>query len=178
MEWRVVYACREDGFFACATTVRSPARRSPLTVKQSLNETTVTVRSGHFVATLARRASGTRPTPGGFRSRRPRRDPPLCFPPSRHAVVLRLARQGARRATQLISHHQTRLSQLKQAAISTPLSVSDAMAVLFGRDFEAHELYFASGEARAHLNHLVACGEMHMVFDKDQHVTYFALSQP
>ena len=87
-------------------------------------------------------------------------------------------RQGARRAAQLISHHQTRLSQLKQAALNTPLSVSDAMAVLFGRDFEAHELYFASGEARAHLNHLVACGEMHMVFDKDQQVTYFALSQP
>jgi len=56
--------------------------------------------------------------------------------------------------------------------------VSDAVAVLFGRDFEAHELYFASGEARAHLNHLVAISEMQMRFEHTQNVTYFALSQP
>ena len=86
--------------------------------------------------------------------------------------------QGARRAADLISHHQHRLSQLKDAAQNGDLTVSDAVAVLFGRDFEAHELYFASGEARAHLNHLVAIGEMQMRFDHIQNVTYFALSQP
>lgn len=86
--------------------------------------------------------------------------------------------QGARRAQSLIAHHQHRLSQLKDAARDADLNVSDAVAVLFGRDFEAHELYFASGEARAHLNHLVAIGEMNMYFDEAQKVTYFALSQP
>ena len=35
------------------------------------------------------------------------------------------------------------------------------MDELFGRTFGDHEMYFASGEARVHLNHLVAVGRLH-----------------
>jgi hypothetical protein len=34
------------------------------------------------------------------------------------------------------------------------------MDVLFGRMFGEHELYFASGEARAHLNNLKSSGRL------------------
>ena len=64
--------------------------------------------------------------------------------------------QAGRRAKQLISHHHDRLALLSDAARISPLSTSDAIDVLFGRRFSDHELYFASGEARAHLNYLVA----------------------
>jgi hypothetical protein len=53
-----------------------------------------------------------------------------------------------------------RLDQLEVVAKSTPLTVSTAMDVLFGRMFGEHELYFASGEARAHLNNLKSSGRL------------------
>ena len=68
--------------------------------------------------------------------------------------------KGNLRATALIEHHHMRLDQLEQAAKSAPLTVSTAMDVLFGRMFGEHELYFASGEARAHLNNLKSSGRL------------------
>ncbi|MGU9962440.1 MAG: MBL fold metallo-hydrolase [Candidatus Puniceispirillales bacterium WSBS_2018_MAG_OTU23] len=65
-------------------------------------------------------------------------------------------RGGKTRAAELIVHHQKRLDQLRAAAAITPLTTASAMDVLFGRVFGPHEVYFAAGEARAHLNHLVA----------------------
>ena len=41
------------------------------------------------------------------------------------------------------------------------------MDILFGRHFGDHEMYFASGEARAHLNYLVAVGRLHKYRDKN-----------
>ena len=64
------------------------------------------------------------------------------------------------RAAALITHHQMRLKALSEAAVQADLTTFDAMAVLFGRDFSDHELYFASGEARAHLNHLVSTHQL------------------
>ena len=87
--------------------------------------------------------------------------------------------KGASRAAALISHHNERLDALCAAAQKNPLTVDDAMGVLFGKSFEAHELYFASGEARAHLTHLVATGKMVMNACDDRTAPiYFALSQP
>jgi len=65
-------------------------------------------------------------------------------------------RAGGARALALIDHHRHRLDQLCAAASSGGLSVFSAMDVLFGRLFGDHEMYFAAGEARAHLTHLVA----------------------
>ena len=84
--------------------------------------------------------------------------------------------KGASRAKALISHHHNRLRSLTDAATASDLSVHDAMAHLFGKKFEAHEMYFAAGEARAHLTHLVATNQM-VITEKDG-VDYFALSHP
>ena len=87
--------------------------------------------------------------------------------------------KGASRARALIAHHNERLAALTTAARIAPLTVDDAMGVLFGKSFEAHELYFASGEARAHLTHLLAIGKMVISpKTKANEPDYFALSHP
>ena len=68
--------------------------------------------------------------------------------------------EGGKRAAALIDHHHMRLNQLEEAAKTQPLTVASAMDVLFGRSFGDHELYFASGESRAHLTHLVTTGRL------------------
>ena len=65
---------------------------------------------------------------------------------------------GAPRARQLIKHHENRLGQLLDSGV--PLTTSHAMAILFPFELTDHEIYFASCEARAHLNHLVTSGRM------------------
>ncbi len=68
---------------------------------------------------------------------------------------------GGIRAAELIEHHNSRLQLLQDAASKAgPLSTADAMRALFAFDLTDHELYFASCEARAHLNHLVIRDEM------------------
>ncbi len=67
---------------------------------------------------------------------------------------------GNDRAISLIEHHNHRLTLLFTAAQQRPISTSDAMDILFNRRFESHELFFASGEARAHLTHLVKQGKI------------------
>ncbi|MEC7209123.1 MAG: hypothetical protein VXW11_08650, partial [Pseudomonadota bacterium] len=74
-------------------------------------------------------------------------------------------REGGARAQQLIAHHHHRLDLLAAAARDRCLTVFSAMDILFGRSFGEHEMYFASGEARAHLNHLVATGRLKMSSD-------------
>lgn len=87
--------------------------------------------------------------------------------------------KGASRARALKAHHEDRLNALRTAAKQGAITVDDAMGVLFGKVFEAHELYFASGEARAHLTHLLAIGEMKIEAKSEAHSPdYFALSQP
>ena len=86
---------------------------------------------------------------------------------------------GGKRAQALLRHHQDRLDALCHAAEKKPLSVDDAMGVLFGKSFAAHELYFASGEARAHLTHLLAKGMIiRLPASGDNQPDYFVLSQP
>ena len=65
---------------------------------------------------------------------------------------------GARRARQLITHHDRRLDQLREVAGRQ--TTADAIETLFPMELTDHEIYFASCEARAHLNHLVTRGEM------------------
>mgnify|MGYP005697002367 FL=1 len=65
---------------------------------------------------------------------------------------------GARRARQLITHHNHRLKQLVN--IDEPQTTADAITTLFPMELTDHEIYFASREARAHLNHLVTRGEL------------------
>ena len=80
---------------------------------------------------------------------------------------------GNERASALITHHQQRLDALMQAASTAPLTTADAMQVLFDRVFGAHEIFFASGEARAHLGHLAATGRMQAELKDD--TEYFSI---
>ncbi|MDC3014255.1 MBL fold metallo-hydrolase [Alphaproteobacteria bacterium] len=63
--------------------------------------------------------------------------------------------EGNARARVLIEHHKKRLDLLLSEAKKRPITVSDGIDVLFGRRFQSHELFFAAGEARAHLTDLM-----------------------
>ncbi len=60
------------------------------------------------------------------------------------------------RVAQLRAHHAARLDELLAAveAARTALSASDLIPVLFRRELDLQQRYFAMGEAIAHLNHL------------------------
>ncbi|WP_440996074.1 MBL fold metallo-hydrolase [Arhodomonas sp. SL1] len=59
-----------------------------------------------------------------------------------------------RRTAQLRAHHAEHLEHLGDAARSQPLNAASALPLLFDRELDAHSLFFAMGEAIAHLNHL------------------------
>ncbi|MEH6471331.1 MAG: MBL fold metallo-hydrolase [Halopseudomonas sp.] len=61
------------------------------------------------------------------------------------------------RVAELQRHHQQRLSLLL-AECQQPQCGADVLKVLFDRKFGPHELFFAMGEAIAHLHHLLANG--------------------
>ncbi len=64
-------------------------------------------------------------------------------------------KNGNERAKALINHHNQRLELLLAEAKLRPITASDGIDILFNRRFESHELFFAAGEARAHLTHLM-----------------------
>ena len=62
----------------------------------------------------------------------------------------------ALRVAQLQTHHSDRLAEL-EVAIATaaaPVSASDMLPILFRRELDLQQRFFAMGEAIAHLNHL------------------------
>ena len=67
---------------------------------------------------------------------------------------------GGVRAAQLTAHHAARLEQLLGIIGDKPVSTNDAMLALFPFDMTGHEIFFASCEARAHLNHFVTTGHL------------------
>lgn len=75
----------------------------------------------------------------------------------------------ARRARDLIRHHQHRLDLLQEAAEAEAggggLTIAAAMDVLFPMELNEHERYFASGEAAAHLYHLYQQRMLHRRID-------------
>ncbi|HEX6137380.1 MAG TPA: MBL fold metallo-hydrolase, partial [Casimicrobiaceae bacterium] len=62
----------------------------------------------------------------------------------------------APRIAQLRAHHDERLRELQDAiaGASAPASASDMVPVLFRRELDVHQRFFAMGETIAHLNHL------------------------
>lgn len=62
----------------------------------------------------------------------------------------------AARINQLRAHHRDRLAELVAAARAAPgpVSAADLLPVLFRRELDAQQYFFAMGEAIAHLNHL------------------------
>ncbi len=58
------------------------------------------------------------------------------------------------RIAEIRSHHERHLADLLAAAREKPLTAAAALPILFDRELDAHSLFFAMGEAIAHLNHL------------------------
>jgi glyoxylase-like metal-dependent hydrolase (beta-lactamase superfamily II) len=68
----------------------------------------------------------------------------------------------ALRVGQLRVHHATRLAELVAAieGAAAPQSAADVVPVLFRRELDLQQRYFAMGEAIAHLNHLWHAGRI------------------
>ena len=60
------------------------------------------------------------------------------------------------RVAQLRAHHDARLAELAAAvaAAAAPMSAAELVPVLFRRELDLQQRFFAMGEAIAHLNHL------------------------
>lgn len=59
----------------------------------------------------------------------------------------------------LARHHEERLAQTLDAC-RTPSTAAQVLRRLFRRELDDHQLFFAIGEALAHLHHLVARGQV------------------
>jgi glyoxylase-like metal-dependent hydrolase (beta-lactamase superfamily II) len=66
------------------------------------------------------------------------------------------------RVAQLRAHHAARLEELEEAvkASNAPSTAAEIVPVLFRRELDVHQLFFAMGEAIAHLNHLWHAGRV------------------
>jgi glyoxylase-like metal-dependent hydrolase (beta-lactamase superfamily II) len=73
---------------------------------------------------------------------------------------------AAERVVQLRAHHAARLAEL-EAAASEPRSAAEVLPILFRRQLDVQQLFFAMGEAIAHLNHLWLAGRLARQTDQD-----------
>ena len=64
----------------------------------------------------------------------------------------------AARVAALQQHHRDRLGELREACTGAAITAAQVLPVLFRRKLDNHQLYFAMGEAIAHLNRLLAEG--------------------
>jgi glyoxylase-like metal-dependent hydrolase (beta-lactamase superfamily II) len=63
------------------------------------------------------------------------------------------------RVAQLEAHHRARFEELKKTLGEGPKSAGELLGVLFRRKLDAHQTFFAMGEAIAHLHYLYYAGE-------------------
>jgi glyoxylase-like metal-dependent hydrolase (beta-lactamase superfamily II) len=77
------------------------------------------------------------------------------------------------RVKQLEDHHGDRLAELL-AALKTPRSAADLLGVLFRRPLDAHQTFFAMGEAIAHLHYLYYAGRATRALGDDGIMRYAA----
>jgi hypothetical protein len=56
-------------------------------------------------------------------------------------------------------HHVARLAEL-EAAVDEPCSAAELLPILFRRELDLQQRYFAMGEAIAHLNYLWHAGRL------------------
>jgi glyoxylase-like metal-dependent hydrolase (beta-lactamase superfamily II) len=82
-------------------------------------------------------------------------------------------RGAHRRVEQLEEHHKARLSDLVQA-LQDPRSAGELLGVLFRRPLDAHQTFFAMGEAIAHLHYLYYAGRAKRALGVDGIMRYAA----
>lgn len=73
-----------------------------------------------------------------------------------HGLPFRGLRQ---RAEQLLHHHDDRLAETLEAA-RRPITARELLAVLFRRELDTHQLFFALGESLSHLHFLERRGDL------------------
>jgi glyoxylase-like metal-dependent hydrolase (beta-lactamase superfamily II) len=71
-----------------------------------------------------------------------------------------------KRLDELEEHHETRLELLRSVLRRKGTSsAAECMNALFGFELDGHQVFFAMGEALAHLNHLMGSGEAELYSD-------------
>ena len=80
----------------------------------------------------------------------------------------------ALRVAQLQAHHAERLAELEEAiaAAAAPVTASGVLPVLFRRELDLQQRFFAMGEAIAHLNHLWHTGRIRRTVAADGTVLF------
>lgn len=76
------------------------------------------------------------------------------------------------RVEQLENHHQARFRELKEALEEKPKSAGELLGVLFRRPLDAHQTFFAMGEAIAHLHYLYYAGQARRAVGADGVMRY------
>jgi len=69
------------------------------------------------------------------------------------------------RVEELITHHAVRCNEIAAACKQVPRSVAEIVPFLFTRALDAHQTGFAFGEVLAHVNHMLARGELRLETD-------------
>ena len=75
------------------------------------------------------------------------------------------------RVKQLEDHHRERLAELA-GALKNPKSAAELLGVLFRRPLDAHQTFFAMGEAIAHLHYLYYAGRARRTLGNDGIMRY------
>ena len=78
------------------------------------------------------------------------------------------------RVAQLEAHHRARFAELKHELKKGERSAGELLPVLFRRPLDAHQTFFAMGEAIAHLHYLYYAGEARRTADADGIMRYAA----
>jgi glyoxylase-like metal-dependent hydrolase (beta-lactamase superfamily II) len=76
------------------------------------------------------------------------------------------------RVEQLEKHHAARFGELKDALRAAERSAGELLGVLFRRPLDAHQTFFAMGEAIAHLHYLYYAGEARRAVGADGVMRY------
>jgi glyoxylase-like metal-dependent hydrolase (beta-lactamase superfamily II) len=76
------------------------------------------------------------------------------------------------RVAQLEQHHQERFADVMEALREKPKSAGDLLGVLFRRPLDAHQTFFAMGEAIAHLHYLYYAGRVTRAVGEDGVMRY------
>ena len=75
------------------------------------------------------------------------------------------------RVAQLEKHHEDRFADLLKA-LDEPRSAGEVLGVLFRRPLDAHQSFFAMGEAIAHLHYLYYAGKLRRALGRDGVMRY------
>jgi glyoxylase-like metal-dependent hydrolase (beta-lactamase superfamily II) len=79
------------------------------------------------------------------------------------------------RVAQLEAHHAARFAELTEALRGSARSAGELLGVLFRRKLDAHQTFFAMGEAIAHLHYLYYAGRASRSLGSDGIMRYAAL---